>query len=175
MTAEERRESILVAATEEFALRGIDGTSTEDIARRAGISQPYLFRLFGTKKQLFIATVERCLRDTREAFEAAGGDRRGPEALEAIGQAYLGLLADRTRLLIQMQAYAACDDDDVRAVVRKGYGDLVEYVERASGEPRAVVSRFFAKGMLLNVVAAMDLLHSDEPWAKRLIEGSHEK
>jgi AcrR family transcriptional regulator len=171
MSAEERRESILVAALEEFALRGLDGTSTEDIARRAAISQPYLFRLFGTKKELFIATVERCMRETREAFEAAAGDRRGSEALAAMGDAYLELLADRRRLLAQMQAYAACDDRDVRAVVRRGYGELYEYVERASGQPPAVVSRFFAKGMLLNVVAAMDLLHSDEPWAKRLIEG----
>ena len=55
--------------------------------------------------------------------------------------------------------------------MREGYGDLFNWTERVSGLPPADVSRFFAKGMLLNVVAAMDLLNSDEPWAQRLLEG----
>jgi AcrR family transcriptional regulator len=173
-TAGERRESILEAALAEFAARGLHGTSTEEIARRAGISQPYLFRLFGTKKELFIASVERCLRETRETFEAAAAGHRGEQALKAMGEAYLELLDDRSKLLAQMQSYAACDDPDVRAVVRRGFGDLFEYVERASGASPARAATFFAKGMLLNVVAAMDLLHADEGWAERLIQGFRE-
>jgi AcrR family transcriptional regulator len=173
-TAEERRESIVTAALAEFAQRGLHGTSTEDIARRAGISQPYLFRLFGTKKELFIAAVERCLRETRETFEAAAAGHRGEEAMKAMGEAYLGLLEDRSRLLAQMQSYAACDDPDVCAVVRRGYGELFEYVERVSGGGPARTATFFAKGMLLNVVATMDLLRANEGWAKRLIEGCRE-
>jgi AcrR family transcriptional regulator len=171
MSAAERREQILAAALHEFARAGLHGTSTEDIARRAGISQPYLFRLFGTKKELFLASVERCYRDTYETFAAAAAGRQGEEAMTAMGHAYLDLLEDRTRLLGQMQAYAACDDAEVCAAVRRGYGELVEYVERVSGASPEVVSAFFAKGMLLNVVAAMSLLDADEPWARRLIEG----
>jgi AcrR family transcriptional regulator len=171
LSAAERREQIVAAAQEEFARLGLHGTSTEDIARRAGISQPYLFRLFGTKKDLFLASVERCLRDTYDTFAAAAAGKQGEDALRAIGSAYSDMLADRTRLLGQMQAYAACDDREVCAKVRRGYGELVELVERVSGASPEVVSAFFAKGMLLNVIAAMSLLDADEPWAKRLVEG----
>jgi len=169
-TAEVRREEILVVALEEFGEHGLDGTSTDTIARKAGISQPYLFRLFGTKKELYLETVRRCLRETLELFQDAAGDLQGEEALQAIGQAYRGLLGDRTRLRGQMQAYADCDDDDVREVVRDGYGRLVEYVEVVSGAEPDRIRDFFAFGMLLNVFASMDLLDHPAPWAKELLE-----
>ena len=171
-SAEERREQILEAALAEFAARGLVGGSTEAIARAVGISQPYVFRLFGTKKELFIATIERCMRGTLEMFRVASAGLKGEEALHAIGEAYTERLAtDPTYLHSQMQAYAASHDLQIREVVRKGYGELVEYVERVSGLPPDRVSHFFAKGMLLNVVASMDLLGADEGWAQRLIEG----
>jgi AcrR family transcriptional regulator len=174
-TKAERREEILDAALIEFAERGLHGASTEDIARRAGISQPYVFRLFGTKKALFIAVVNRCFRQTYELFARAAEGKRGAEALEAIGRAYVqGLRDNRTQLLGQMQAYAACDDPEIREVVRNGYGDLVAYVERVSDAPAEEVSAFFAKGMLLNVIASMGLGDGSEPWAERLIgEANH--
>ena len=175
-TAEERRESVLDAALVEFAARGFHGASTETIARAAGISQPYVFRLFGTKKELFKASVARCLRETLEAFQRAAEGKRGQEALEAMGNEYVeNLISDRTRLKAQLEAYVACDDPEICEVVRNGFGDLVSYVERVSGLPKAEVSRFFATGMLINVMAAMDLRESDEPWAVRLLEGSQEK
>jgi AcrR family transcriptional regulator len=170
-SAEERRETVLGVALEEFARGGLHGTSTEDIARKAGISQPYLFRLFGTKKELFVATAERCLRETRETFAEAAAGLSGAEALHAMGEAYRDLVTDRTRLLGQLQAYAASDDPEVRTAVRRGYGDLYRLVERVSGESPQVVSRWFAQGMLLNVITALDLWNVDEPWARRLIEG----
>jgi AcrR family transcriptional regulator len=170
---EERREEILDAAMREFAERGFHGASTEDIARRAGISQPYVFRLFGTKKELFRAVVARCFRATLEMFQRAAEGLRGEEALDAIGTAYVELLTnDSVRLRIQMQAYAACDDPEICEVVRQGYGDLVAYVDRVSGQPAEVVSRFFAQGMLLNVFASMGHFGEDaDPWAVRLLEG----
>jgi AcrR family transcriptional regulator len=175
LTAAERKESILDAALAEFAERGLDGASTEAIAARAGISQPYVFRLFGTKKELFKASVARCFRETLETFQRAAEGKRGEEALEAMGRAYVDeLLVDRVRLRAQMQAYAACDDPDVCAVVRDGYGDLVTYVERVSGLSSSEVATFFAKGMLLNVIASMGLDHSPEPWAERLVGGCKE-
>jgi AcrR family transcriptional regulator len=174
MSAEERREAILEAARHEFAAAGFNGTSTETIAERAGISQPYLFRLFGTKKELFVASIRRCFRETLETFQRATEGKRGEEALHAMGEAYLELLADRSRLRLQMQAYAACDDDEVRGVVQEGFGDIYSWVERVSGLEPAELSGFFGHGMLLNVVASMDLLHSEEGWAKRLIEGCKE-
>ena len=171
-TAAERRESILDAALIEFAQRGLEGTSTENIAKRAGISQPYLFRLFGTKKELFKATISRCFRETLEVFQRAAEGKRGEEALKAMGDAYVeNLLSDRTRLRAQMQAYAACDDPEICELVRNGYGDLVAYVERVSGLPPADIWSFFASGMMLNVIASMGLDRSEEPWAARLMEG----
>src|SRR6202007_962577 len=105
LTAAERRQDVLDAAMVEFAERGYEGTSTEDIARRAGISQPYLFRLFGTKKELFVATVSRCFRETLELFQRAAEGKRGEEALQAMGQAYMDQLeADRPRMKAQTPA-----------------------------------------------------------------------
>ena len=164
MSAEERREMVLEAAVAEFALRGLAGTSTEDVARRAGISQPYLFRLFPTKKGLFLDLVERCYQRIEEAFIAAAGDKTGDAALDAMGHAYDRLLEDRTLLLLQMHAYAACEDPDIRAATRAGFKRLWTLVERLSGLPFDQVVQFFAMGMLMNVAAAMDLPAVDERW-----------
>lgn len=171
-TAAERREAVLAAALDAFARGGLHGTSTEEIAEAAGISQPYLFRLFGTKKKLFLATIERCLADTLELFRQAAGELRGNAALEAMGEAYVAMVTnDRTRLLAQMEGYAACDDPDVRDAMRTGYGKLHLFVETVSGLDERAVASWFAHGMLLNVAAAMDLFGSREPWARRLLEG----
>ena len=173
-TAEERREAVIDAAMTEFARHGFEGASTDAIARRVGISQPYLFRLFGTKKELFMASVELCLADTLERFKEASEGLTGEEALRAMGEAYMDwITADPRRLRAQLQSYAACDDPEICAVVRRGFGRLVEYVE-TKGVPPARISSFFARGMMLNVIAAMSLLGAEEPWAKLLIEGCRE-
>jgi AcrR family transcriptional regulator len=170
-SAEERRDDILEAALAEFAERGLYGASTDEIARLAGISQPYVFRLFGSKKDLFKATIARCFRETLELFQRAAEGKRGEDALHAMGEAYQQLLVDRTRLRAQMQAYAASDDPEIREVVRDGFGDIVAYVERVAGLPEAEIARFFANGMLMNVMASMDLYEKPEEWSARLLEG----
>jgi AcrR family transcriptional regulator len=164
LSADERREQVLEAALGEFAGKGLAGTSTEDVARMAGISQPYLFRLFPTKKSLFLALVERCFRRIEEAFTAAAGDSVGEEALEDMGKAYETLLEDRTLLLLQMQAYAASDDPAIREATRARYKELWTLVERLTGVPFERVVEFFAMGMLINVAAALDLPAVDERW-----------
>jgi AcrR family transcriptional regulator len=169
LTAEERREEILQAATIEFARGGLDGTPTEAIARRVGISQPYLFRLFRTKKELFLAVIERCFDLTLNTFTEAAGERSGKDALHAMGRSYAGLLKDRTRLLLQLQSYVACDDPDVRTLVRDGFKRLTTFVAEASGAPAEDVRHFFESGMLMNVVAAMELDRVNEPWARDLM------
>ena len=172
MSAADRRDAVLDAALIEFAERGFSGTSTEDIARRAGISQPYVFRLFGTKKELFVATVSRCFRETLELFQRAAEGTRGEEALQAIGQAYMEQLeTNRTWLRAQQQAYAASDDPEIRAVVRAGYGDLVAYVRRVSDADWPTIWQFFATGMLLNVLSSMHVNDDPEPWMQELLDG----
>jgi AcrR family transcriptional regulator len=172
-TAAVRRDEVLDAAMLEFAEHGFEGASTEDIARGAGISQPYLFRLFGTKKELFKASVARCLREALELFQRAAEGKRGEEALQAIGAAYRKQLEeDRVRLRAQMQAYSACDDPEIREVVRAGFGDLVAYVRRVSGADWPTVWAFFSTGMLLNVLASMHVEEEPEQWMHDLLAGA---
>ena len=174
-TADERRASILDAATIEFAEKGLHGTSTEDVAKRAGISQPYVFRLFGTKKQLFAETCAQCMREVREAMATAAEGLSGEDAFEAMGQAYMQLLsAEPLRLMLQMQMYAASADPDIRAVARDGYGELVRFVELKTGAGPGRISRFFGRGMLANVLAAMQVKDAGFDWADRLVQGCRE-
>jgi AcrR family transcriptional regulator len=178
-TAAERREAVLAAATEEFAARGYHGASTDAIARRAGISQPYLFRLFGSKKELLVAVVDGCYERTLELFRAAASGTSGEEALSAIGHAYSDLIeSDRTMLQAQLQAYAASvSDEELREANARGYGRLVDYVEAVSGADRQTISTFFATGMLLNVLVAMGYAIGEDPrhaWVGRLAEGCTE-
>ncbi|HUG64860.1 MAG TPA: TetR/AcrR family transcriptional regulator [Gaiellaceae bacterium] len=178
-TADERRVAVVEAANIEFALRGLHGASTDAIARRAGISQPYLFRLYGTKKELFIAVIEDCFARTLDSFRAAAAGMSGEDALHAIGETYAtSLEQDRTMLQGQLQSYAASvEDDDIREATARGFGRLVDYVETVSGADRLTISQFFAKGMLMNVLAAMQYSISNETndaWAVRLAEGCRE-
>ncbi len=166
MPAAERREVVLRAAMAEFSVHGFAGTSTEDVAKRAGISQPYLFRLFPTKKALFLALVDRCFRRVEETFTTAAEGLTGDEALMAMADAYEVLLDDRTLLLMQMQAYAACEDPEIRDATRTGFKRLWELVERLTGLEYQTVVDFFAVGMLMNVAAAMNLPAVDERWTR---------
>jgi AcrR family transcriptional regulator len=174
-TADARRIAVLAAARAHFADHGYHGASTDAIARDAGISQPYLFRLFGTKKELFIEAMRGCMLETLAAFQEAADGLSGPEALLAMGQRYKDLLSDRQMLKTQMQMYAAaCTDPDIRDAARLGYGALYEYIARASGADAAAVSRFFAQGMLINVIASLELESDGSAWSQQLIAGCME-
>jgi AcrR family transcriptional regulator len=165
-TADQRRETVLRAAIEEFAHGGLNGTSTQAIAARAGISQPYLFRLFPNKKALFIAVLQDTYRQIVERFEAAVGDATGDAALQAMAVSYTELIADRTFLLLSLQGFAGCDDEDVRNATRRCFRDVWYTVERLSGADPDTVRMFYATGMLCNVVTAMQLDEVNERWAK---------
>ncbi len=141
-TAEERRESILDAALIEFAAKGLHGTSTEDMARRAGISQPYVFRLFGTKKKLFAEVLPALhARGSPRQWRTRPRASRARRRSQAMGEAYIELLeADPRATDAQMQMYAACDEPEIREVAQEGYGELVRFVgrgKRGIGQPRS--------------------------------------
>jgi AcrR family transcriptional regulator len=175
-TADERRETILQAAERVFAARGLHGTPTMEIAKAAGISQAYLFRLFPTKAELFIALVQRCNERIERTFvdAAAAAKASGADVLPAVGAAYIGLLAaDRNLLLVNMHAHAACDDEAIRDEMRRGFETLVELIERESGAGPDEVRAFFAHGMLLNVLAAMRAEDDDSHWAQVLLGPKH--
>jgi AcrR family transcriptional regulator len=155
-SAEERREAILEAAIAEFAAYGLHGTSTEVIARRVGISQPYIFRLFGTKKELFLAVVERVYDRIEATFREAAASRPD-DPLAAMGSAYRALLTGRDELLLLLQSFAAAGDPQVQEVGRRRYAALYREVAGISGADDEALRRFFAFGMLLTVAAALDL------------------
>ena len=168
-TKEVRRIEILDAALVEFAELGLHGTSTEDIAQRAGISQPYVFRLFATKKELFKAVLARSYRETLEQFQGAAEGNRGRRALDAIAEMYADCLwKDPARLRLHMQAFAACGDPEIREVVSDGVGDLAAYIERVGGLTEEETSRFLGVAMLMDLLAALHLVQGVEPWADRL-------
>jgi AcrR family transcriptional regulator len=158
-SAEERREDVLQAALLEFAMGGPERTSTSDIAERAGISQPYLYRLYPTKQALFLAAIERTFEKVCALFEQCVGDKTGEEAREAMALAYSELLSsDRTFLKLQMQAYAAStDDEEVRKVTMRCYARLWDEVVTLTGMTTEETREFFAFGMLCNVAAAFGL------------------
>jgi AcrR family transcriptional regulator len=166
LTAEERRAAVIRAAIVEFAKRGYAGTSTEDIAARARISQPYLFRLFGSKRDLFVATMAAVYSRIEVAFRTAARDLSGQDAVAAMALAYTELLGERDELLVQLHAFAASDDDVIRRAARDGFRHLWSVVGELTGLPDDDVRAFFAQGMLLNVLAAIDAVALDESWAK---------
>jgi AcrR family transcriptional regulator len=167
LTAAERREQIVAVALRHFAMGGLHGTSTEDIAAEAGLSQPYLFRLFRTKRDLFLACCDACMGRTQAAFRAAAEVAPEGEKLSAMGKAYYGLLEDEHLLRFQLQMYAACADPVIRARARERYRDLVDEVRRLSGKDEDELWRFFATGMLINVVSVLQLgeIADEDPWA----------
>jgi len=162
VSAAERRDALIDAAVEEFAQTGLHGTPVDRIARRVGVAQPYVFSLFPTKRDLFIAAVERCFGRVEEIFEsaAAGFDPATAEpqmtVLKVIGDSYVQLLgADRRMLQLQLQAYAACDDEVIRTHVHAAYSKLRQHVMDLSGTDPATLDDFLAFGMYLSVQAAV--------------------
>ncbi|HUE28236.1 MAG TPA: TetR/AcrR family transcriptional regulator [Solirubrobacteraceae bacterium] len=160
--ASERRDELIEAAVHEFAKSGLHGTPVDRIARRVGVAQPYVFSLFPSKRDLFLAAVERGFELIAETF-TRGAQEFDPEialpdtdVLTAMGHAYVEVLdKHRDYLLLQHQSYAACDDEVIRERVRHLYARLVAHVEQLSGADSERIDDFFRYGMWLNVAAAM--------------------
>jgi AcrR family transcriptional regulator len=165
MSGTERRSQVLRIAAAEFANRGLHGASVEAIARAADITQAYVFRMFGTKKALFLELIGAAFDDFSDAMADAAGGARGLEALTLMGARYYESLADRTTLLLQLQGFAACGDAEVRELVRARLGRMWDTVADTTGLDPVTVKSFLAFGMLLNNVAALDVGELDEPWA----------
>jgi AcrR family transcriptional regulator len=168
MTGPQRRAQVLKIAAEEFAKRGLHGASTDTIAREAGITQAYIFRMFGTKKALFLELVGGAFDRFIDAMSQAANGTTDIFALTQMGTTYHELLAERTTLLLQLQGYAACADSDVRDLVRSRVARMWETVSNATGLEDVTVKSFLAFGMLLNNTAALDIEDLDVAWAHGL-------
>ena len=162
--AAERRDALIEAAVREFAASGFHGTPVDRIARSVGVAQPYVFSLFGSKRELFLAAVDRCFERVSEILTRGAAEFdpaiAAPDAdvFQAMGHVYVTTLAqERELLMLQLQAYAACDDEVIRNRVRSNYARLVALVEELAGDDsdQERVDNFFRYGMWLNVTAAM--------------------
>ncbi|MET9363007.1 TetR/AcrR family transcriptional regulator [Streptomyces sp. NPDC006632] len=171
MSAEERRESVVRAAMVEFARNGYHGTSTEVIAKRVGVSQPYLFRLFPNKQAIFLAASGRCIDEIVAVFRDAAEGLQGEEALGAMGSAYQRLITeDRDKLLLQMQIYVtaaaaeAAGDHEFGKAARAGWTELYDTILLALGADAAGATTFLACGMLINTLVALGFPPEDRMW-----------
>jgi len=160
-SAEEQREAIIAAALPIFATYGLHGASTERIAAVVGISQPYIFRLFKTKKDLFIAVIEHVVGTMMLTFQTAGATvvpDSSPEAiLEVLGQAYKQLMHNRYEFLLMLQAFSAAEDNDVQTLARTVMMNVYAYIRQISGASEEAATQFIAFGMLLTISAAIKL------------------
>ena len=157
MNAEDRRELVLQAATRAFARGGYAGTSTDAVGKEAGVSQPYVVRIFGTKQQLFLEVLARTCETIRAAFAAVlaeGFDPDSDDDWSRLGLAYTELLRDRDLLMVLMHGFAAGNDDDIAAQARAGMGSIFATV-MSSGCSEERAEEFVAQGMLLNVMLSM--------------------
>ncbi|MFJ9028341.1 TetR/AcrR family transcriptional regulator [Streptomyces sp. NPDC102274] len=172
MSAEERRESVVRAAVAEFARGGYLGTSTEAIAHRVGVSQPYLFRLFPNKQAMFLAAAERCLADTTRVMTEASEGLEGEAALHAMANAYQRLIADDPeKLLMQMQMYVAvataeaAGDHEFGDTVRAGWQTLWDTVHLVLGADVGETTTFLAYGMLINTLVSLGFAPDHRVWS----------
>jgi len=171
MSAEDRREQVIKAAITVFARSGYEGATTAAIAAQVGVSQPYLFRLFPTKKDLFLAASERNMNDTLKLMREAAGGKTGCDALDAMADAYQEkLVSDREWLLMQLQSFAACYDEDIQRQTRRSMQNVWQEVETLTGLPAEDRVIFFAKGMFCNAIAAMGRIDGDDPQWMPIIE-----
>jgi len=161
LSAEERREAILVAAIGEFATHGLDGASTEAIAAQVGISQPYIFKIFGTKKDLFIAAMNRVCDTTLAIFES-GAQQNPADPLAGMGQAYRTLLSRRDELLMLLQSFAAGADPDIRPVARQRMQEIYEYIQRTANANDWEVQQFIGQGLYLTVSSSLGFAPSQD-------------
>jgi AcrR family transcriptional regulator len=174
-TADERRVDVLGAAVIEFATHGLHGSSTEAIAKRAGISQPYVLRLFGTKKALFLAAVAQVTENIMTAWRTSivGMAEATPEErLRAMGEQYQGFVGEVNALRLVLQSFSSAEDPDIRAASHHSLKMMFEWVQQATGAPLPAIQQFFAYGMMLTVAASIRALEEAdvEPWARLFVE-----
>jgi AcrR family transcriptional regulator len=172
LTAGERHEQLVAAAVTAFAQGGYAGTTTDQVARLAGVSQPYVIRLFGTKQALFLAAATHATDRIVQRFRDAAAER--PE-LESLGAAYDELLAEREVITVLLHGFAAGADPAIGPTVRECFGRTYRAVRELTGVDEEEARDFMAMGMLLTVLGAMQVIGPDavprEPWMNELLGG----
>lgn len=177
MTAGERSAEVLLAAISAFAESGYAATKTDEIARRAGVSQPYVIRLFGTKQQLFLAVLQQVCDNIEELFRAgaaeAAAEATPQQRLDAMGERFGEFLTERDLPRVFLQGIAAASDPAIGDAIRTRFGNVYRLVQELTGATTFEASRFMATGMLLTNMTAMQVVGPDAfptTWADEIIE-----
>jgi AcrR family transcriptional regulator len=168
LTAKERGDEVLRAAVRAFAVSGYEGTKTDEIARLAGVSQPYVIRLFGTKQQLFLAAIRSVCERIEQIFREAAEE--SPELI-ALGRNYKLLLSERELLLVLLHGFSASSDPVIGDCVRERFGSIYALVRDLTGASPQEAREFLSAGMLMTVMSAMQVLGPDAillPWAEEI-------
>ncbi|MDI9900016.1 helix-turn-helix domain-containing protein [Rhodococcus sp. IEGM 1409] len=176
MSAPERRALVLAAATRAFAKGGYSGTSTDAVAKEAGVSQPYVVRMFGTKADLFHAVFTRALdeivRTFNDKLDTVTIDPSNPQFWAELGSAYGELVLDRDLLLVMLHGFAT-STDDVAAVSRTAMSGIYTLLRERTGCTPEQARSFIANGMLINnLLAMMAPEHAEEDPALGELWGS---
>lgn len=168
LTAKERGDEVLRAAVQAFAASGYEGTKTDEIARLAGVSQPYVIRLFGTKQQLFLAAVQSVCDRIEQIFRDAAAERAD---LGTLGDNYHRLLAEPALLLVLMHGFSASGDPTIGDCVRARFGSIYTLIRDLTGATPHQAREFLSAGMLMTVMSAMQVLGPNPiptPWAEEI-------
>jgi TetR/AcrR family transcriptional regulator len=174
MGADERRALVLAAATEVFGQYGYAGATTDRVATAAGVSQPYVVRIFGTKEKLFIEVLRRDLETLMTAFREAIADPSDTPIHHRLGVAYADLLQDRGLLLSLMHGFVLGADPEIGKVARCGFLDVYRFLKDEAGIPADEAANFLAHGMLLNTLVGIRMTdeYASNPDARELLEGA---
>src|SRR6185436_3817544 len=171
LTAEQRQHQLVEAAVTAFSLGGYAGTTTDQVARLAGVSQPYVIRIFRTKQELFIAAVNRAGDRIEQRFRAAAAET---PTLAGLGEAYEDLLAERELITLLLHGFTASADPAIGTPVRDCFGRLYEVVRELTGVSAEEARDFFAVGMLLTCLGAMRVIGPDpvprDAWMADLLD-----
>jgi AcrR family transcriptional regulator len=171
MRAEDRRGLIIESATAVFGDYGYYGTTTDQIARAAGVSQPYVVRMFGTKEKLFIAVLERALAMLLATFRAAIAQPSAEPTQRRMGLAYVSLLSERGVLLSLMHSFVLGSDPVIGNVARDGFLQVYQFLRTEAGMSADEAGQFLAGGMLSNTMIGLRMTDMDarDPIAHELL------
>ncbi|MFD4959523.1 TetR/AcrR family transcriptional regulator [Microbacterium sp. NPDC058389] len=166
LSSGERRRQILVAALAVFGARGYEGATTDEVARAAGVSQPYVVRLFGSKENLFLAAIEDALARMLSGFRAALADETlhdpdiTPEkaAAKRIGQAYVDLIEVRGLHQTLAHAYLLGSHPAIGAAARKGFATVWRFFRDEMGLEADEARAFMAEGMLISTMIGLRIV-----------------
>lgn len=173
-TAERRIPHVVESALMKFADVGYPGTKVADVAADAGISPAYVFKLFPSKEQLFVAALDRCFELVLAALNSAADSAAGKasaDILDAMGEAYARLIADRTLLMLQVHALSVAQIPEIGDALRRGLAQVTRTAQERSGAENSEVQRFIAYGQLCHLIVTAELDHQSEDWASLLSEG----